>query len=177
MNLARRGVAILAFSMAVVVAQGQVSAQAFDGQRDASIRPDPHMTPGAVATSDPAVFCHASYSRSVRHTSGQVKRDIYRAYGLDRRRDRFEIDHLVPLWLGGSDTPENLWPQSFSTEPWNAEVKDRLEWHLVQLVCRGIVPPERAQRDIAVDWIAAYAKYCPTASDCPGYRTTYGGTW
>ena len=36
-------------------------------------------------------------------------------------------------------------------------------------------PPEQAQRDIATDWIAAYAKYCPASADCPGYRATHGG--
>ena len=67
------------------------------------IRPDPRLTPGAVATSDPGVFCHAGYSRSVRHTSGRVKRQVYRAYGIDRRSGSCETDHLVPLAIGGSD--------------------------------------------------------------------------
>lgn len=40
------------------------------GNREAPIRPDPRLTPGATATSDPTVFCQTSYSRSVRHTSG-----------------------------------------------------------------------------------------------------------
>lgn len=43
------------------------------------------------------------------------------------------------------------------------------------MVCRGQVAAEQAQRDIATDWIAAYAKYCPTAADCPGYGATHGG--
>ncbi len=55
------------------------------GQGDARIRPDPRLTPGAVTTSDPAVFCHAGYSRSVRHTSGRVKRDVDWAYGIGAR--------------------------------------------------------------------------------------------
>ncbi len=67
----------------------------------ARIRPDPRLTPGAVATSDPAVFCHPGYSRSVRHTSGRMKRDVYRAYGIDRRSGHYEMDHLVPLAIGG----------------------------------------------------------------------------
>lgn len=71
-----------------------------DAQAD-PIRPDPRLTPGAVATSDPGVFCHAGYSRSVRHTSGQVKRQVYRAYGIDRRGGSYEIDRLVPLAIGG----------------------------------------------------------------------------
>ena len=76
---------------------------------------------------------------------------------------------------GGSDEPANLWPQSFSTEPWNAGVKDRLEFRLVQLVCRGGLAAEQAQRDTAADWIAACAKYCPAPAGCPGYAATHGG--
>jgi len=145
-----------------------------ESQGDARIRPDPRLTPGAVITSDPAVFCHAGYSRTVRHTSGRVKHDVYRAYGIDRRSGHYEMDHLIPLALGRADVPANLWPEDFDTE-WNAETKDRLEWRLVQLVCHGSVAVEQAQHDIAADWIAAYGKYCPTPADCPGYRATHGG--
>lgn len=144
------------------------------GQDVARIRPDPRLTPGAVATSDPAVFCHAGYSRSVRHTSGRVKRDVYRAYGIDRRSGHYEMDHLIPLALGGGDVSENLWPEDRDNE-WGAEVKDRLEWRLVQLVCGRAVDAGQAQRDIATDWIAAYGRYCSSPADCPGYRATHGG--
>jgi len=27
---------------------------------------------------------------------------------------------------------------------------------------------------IALGWIAAYGKYCPTPSDCPAYSATHG---
>jgi len=37
------------------------------------IRPDLRLTPGAAATSDPAVFGQTGYSRSVRQTSGRVR--------------------------------------------------------------------------------------------------------
>ena len=132
------------------------------------IRPDLRLTLGAAVTSDPAVFCQTGYSRFVRQTSGRVKRDVYRAYDVDRRSGRFEIDHMVPLGLGGSDTPENLWPQSLGTAPWNAEVKDRLEWRLKRLVCGGATPARQAQQDIATDWIAAYGKVLPQRRRLPG---------
>ena len=51
----------------------------------------------------------------------------------------YEIDHLIPLCLGGSDDFSNLWPQPRrSIEPkWNAEVKDRLERFMCDMVCSG----------------------------------------
>ena len=134
------------------------------------IRPDPGLTPGAAATSDPAVFCHDGYSRSQRHTSGRLKAQVYREYGIAPRTRHYEIDHLIPLSLGGADVAANLWPQSRDTQPWNAEAKDRLEWRLLRLVCNGQVSAPEAQQAFADDWIAAYERYCPTESSCRAAR-------
>jgi hypothetical protein len=59
--------------------------------------------------------------------------------------------------------------------PWNAAVKDRLEWRLLHLVCGGQVPAMEAQQAIAADWIGAYQRYCPTEADCPSYAAAHGG--
>jgi hypothetical protein len=56
----------------------------------------------------------------------------------------------------------NLWPEPYSSSPWNAHVKDALEEHLHQMVCAGKLDLSTAQRDIATDWIAAYKKYFHT---------------
>jgi hypothetical protein len=68
-------------------------------------------------------------------------------------------DHLISLELGGSNDIQNLWPESYRTEPWNAHVKDRLEDRLNDLVCAGRLGLADAQRSIATDWIAAYRRY------------------
>jgi hypothetical protein len=130
------------------------------------IRPDPNLTPGAVVTRDPAVFCHDGYSRSHRHTSGYLKARVYREYGIAPGVHHYEIDHLIPLSLGGADVAANLWPESRDTQPWNAEVKDRLEWRLLHLVCGGQMSAAEAQQAFAEDWIAAYQRYCPTEAGC-----------
>src|SRR5882672_5431590 len=122
---------------------------------DLPIRPDATLTPGAVLTTDAATVCQPGYSKSVRHTSGKLKAAIYREYRLDKSESHFEVDHLISLELGGADVATNLWPQSYDTEPWNAHTKDRLEDRLHALVCAGRLPLERAQREIAADWIAA----------------------
>jgi hypothetical protein len=41
-------------------------------------------------------------------------------------------------------------------------VKDELEDRLRDMVCRGELDLEEAQRDISTDWIAAYKKYFQT---------------
>lgn len=74
--------------------------------------------------------CSPHYAKAARHTSGKLKAVIYREYGItkaQRKRGHYEIDHLVPLGLGGADVAPNLWRQSRDAEPWSAKRKDRLE--------------------------------------------------
>lgn len=74
-------------------------------------------------------------------------------------RRRFELDHLVPLSLGGANRASNLWPEPRDVRPWGAEAKDRLEDRLHVLVCRGRISLPDAQRAIRTDWIAAYRRF------------------
>jgi hypothetical protein len=101
----------------------------------------------------------SKYSRSVRHTSGRLKHLIYAEYGINRATGHYEIDHLIPLGVGGADTRENLWPESRDTQPWNAGVKDRLENYLHVEVCAGRLGVLDAQKAIAADWIVAYRRF------------------
>ena len=126
------------------------------------IIPDPKLTPGAVLTTDAVAICKSGYSRSVRHTSGALKDRVYVEYGIDRNAGHYEIDHLIPLGIGGADTRENLWPESRNTKPWNAGVKDRLENFLHDGICMGRIAVRDAQKAVASDWIAAYRKYLGT---------------
>jgi hypothetical protein len=73
----------------------------------------------------------------------------------------FEIDHLIPLGIGGADSDANLWPEPRrSIEPqWNAETKDRLEWKLRDLVCSSQLDVVEAQRMMAEDWVEAYGRF------------------
>ena len=123
------------------------------------ILPDPKLTPGAVLTTDEGTICQPGYSKSVRHTSGQLKHGIYVEYGINRNAGHYEIDHLIPLGIGGTDSPENLWPESRDTQPWTAGVKDRLENYLHVEVCAGHIAVQDAQKAIAADWVAAYRRY------------------
>ena len=126
---------------------------------DDPIKPDPQLTPGAVQTTDLTRICAPGYTQTVRHTPGKLKQLIYREYDINPRGGHYEIDHLIPLEVGGADVGENLWPESYDTKPWNAHVKDKLEDYLHTEVCAGRIPIQQAQREIAEDWIAAYSKY------------------
>lgn len=120
--------------------------------------PNPTLTPGAVLTEDVAKICAPGYARSVRHTAYALKRAIYAEYHVTPQAGHYEIDHLIPLELGGADVAANLWPESYDA-PGDAHAKDRLENFLHREVCSGRVPLRVAQRAIAQDWRAAYRKY------------------
>lgn len=126
----------------------------------APVRPDPVRTPGDVLTSDPRVICVPGYTKTVRNVPQALKEQVYRSYGILSREDgEYEIDHLIALELGGSNSVRNLWPESFKTQPLNAHVKDRIEDKLHALACAGTISFPEAQRAIATSWEAAYVKY------------------
>jgi len=76
--------------------------------------------------------------KKVRAVPQGIKQEVYREYGITSHgRGDYEIDHLIPLELGGSNSIKNLWPESYRTLAWSARVKDRLENKLHELVCSG----------------------------------------
>jgi hypothetical protein len=67
---------------------------------------------------------------------------------------RTELDHLVPLELGGSNDATNLW----SERPPTPNPKDKVEDALNAAVCQGRVSLAAAQHAIAADWLTAEEK-------------------
>jgi hypothetical protein len=121
--------------------------------------PDPGCTPGSVLSSDRARICTAGYAHSVRDVSYALKRRVYAAYGIRHHaRGAYEVDHLVPLELGGGNDFSNLWPEAADPRPGFHE-KDALENRLHDLVCAGQLGLATAQRAIARDWLAARRRY------------------
>jgi hypothetical protein len=122
--------------------------------------PDSKLTPGVA---DPAAtvkkICTSGYTAQVRDVTAAVKKQVFSEYGINPKSDHFEVDHLISLELGGSNDIKNLWPQSYTTSPYNAHIKDHLEDTLHSMVCKGKVDLVTAQKAIATDWIAAYKKY------------------
>lgn len=135
--------------------------------------PNRKLTPGAV---DPlatvAQVCQRGYTSGyrpglphvtanmVRHVTQATKTQVFAEYGLDPSQDMFEVDHLISLELGGSNDIKNLWPQSYTSMPYNAHIKDALEDRLHYLVCTTHeLTLKQAQQAIATDWVAAYKKY------------------
>lgn len=132
--------------------------------RDSALRfpfvPDLARTPGAALEVTAADICVPGYAKKVRNVPAAVKRQAYAQYGiLSHQPGDYEVDHLISLELGGSNSIRNLWPQSYRTQPWNARVKDVLENNLHRRVCAGTLDLATAQRVIASNWVSGYRKY------------------
>ncbi|GHO46702.1 hypothetical protein KSX_48650 [Ktedonospora formicarum] len=85
-----------------------------------------------------------------------LRSQIFTAYGIDQQSSsKFEIDHLISLDLGGSNSPANLWPQALNPKP-GAHEKDRVESFLHSQVCAGTLDLKQAQIKLATDWLAVY---------------------
>jgi hypothetical protein len=127
--------------------------------RDHGQLPDPRCTPGSI---DPDVtqadirstICKKGWTATVRPPESQTERfkyDVaYPHYGTPAE-ERTELDHLVPLELGGSNDATNLWPEY----PPSPNPKDKVEDALNHAVCDGRVSLARAQAAIASDWMTA----------------------
>jgi hypothetical protein len=141
--------------------------------------PDPHCTPGGI---DPAVtqanihstICTSGYTSTIRPPEAQTESfkfyEAYPAYGI-ASGTATELDHLVPLELGGNNSAANLWPEV----PPSPNPKDSVENALNAAVCAGRVGLASAQQAIAQDWQTAEARLglsAPAQAPAPAPATT-----
>jgi len=118
--------------------------------------PDPACTPGAPSRATVSQVCVPGYTARVRNVPTTLKASIYRAYGItSHAAGSYEIDHLIPLELGGSNARANLWPER---APGYGR-KDTLENTYHAAVCNGTLSFPVAQRRMARNWL----RYAPRA--------------
>ena len=125
------------------------------------VLPDPRLTPGEVFTGVTAEqVCATGYAGSVRNVLREQYLQVYAEYGLSypQRPGAYELDHLIPLELGGDNTDLNLWPEPAAPAP-GFHQKDELENLLHDRVCSGQLALADAQRGIASDWLGLYRQY------------------
>jgi|SRR6516165_9454075 hypothetical protein len=124
-------------------------AQALLAEQPTPILPDPKLTPGDTFDVTAEDVCVPGYAKKVRAVPAWLKRQAYAEYGITQyKTGDYEVDHLIPLSLGGLTPFVTLWPQSTKTSPWNSYVKDALPEEAPQArVRRPIGSHDRPTRD------------------------------
>lgn len=153
------------------------------GLNDGYPVPDPRCTPGGI---NPSVSLDVLRdprwrTRSVRNceNSEAQKHIAYRWYDVQKPRINSnqnqvcELDHLVPLELGGADGLGNIWPQcgpdAVTLNERYFKQKDHVENYLAEEVKSGRMALGSAQRGIASDWtqyLPAATRWCQDAGRC-----------
>lgn len=93
----------------------------------------------------------------MRNVPESVKEKVYAEYGIrTRTRGQYEVDHLVPLEGGGSNSIANLFPQPARPAGGGPgfHEKDQLENRMHDRVCAGSLDLRSAQRQVAKNWVA-----------------------
>jgi hypothetical protein len=131
--------------------------------------PDPTLTPGVARTDiSQDQICATKWGTDERHVTDTMKGKVFANYGYTGNYDprcvpsgnrHCEIDHLISRELGGADDVANLWPQAYGSQPWNADLKDKLENRLHKEMCAGNVTLQEAQDMLVKDWRVAYKRY------------------
>lgn len=125
--------------------------------------PDGGISPGAIRTSDEKQICGKKFRTApYRKTTDSTKKKVYAEYGVEPNKGickgGCEVDHRVPLELGGEDAIENLWPQPSEPAP-GFHQKDILENYLKHAVCiEKTMTLAQAQKALLGDWFEAYEK-------------------
>jgi hypothetical protein len=129
-----------------------------------------------------STICVTGYTTTVRPPDAQTEAfkfgSAYPAYGI-ASGIQSELDHLVPLELGGDNDAANLWPEVGPVP----NAKDSVESALHHAVCAGQVSLASAQAAIAQDWetaesrlgLAAAAPVPPAPAPAPAPAPPSGG--
>jgi hypothetical protein len=145
--------------------------------------PDPRCTPGGVnpTVSIDVLRDRQWRTRSVRNcaSSEAQKHAEYLWYDIEKPRinsnqDQVcELDHLVPLELGGADGLGNIWPEcgpdAVTLNERYFKQKDHVENYLAEEVKAGRMPLREAQRGIAANWAQYRAdaeRWCAARGRC-----------
>lgn len=113
------------------------------------------FTPGVLCSQSDRDFSEIVYpekiSRCQRNIGDEEKTAVAANYGNIPRSEwnNYEFDHLFPVCAGGSNSPENLWPQPLT----EAKKKDILEVDICLAMKAGTLKQSEAVKKIQ-DWFS-----------------------
>ena len=116
-------------------------------------------TPGEICTTKDPDYSTMRYSGKVaycnRNVTNQEKIQIGASYGIKPADfSKYEFDHLIPLSIGGNNTPKNIWPQPLG----EAHEKDKAEFAAYKAISSGGVSQMEAIKQVLI-WRASSSNY------------------
>jgi Protein of unknown function (DUF3761) len=123
--------------------------------------PDRQCSPGGYyGLLTRKVICSSSFhTRAIRNVPQSEKFAVEREYGMAAGYygRTIEIDHIIPLELGGSNVIANLFPEPGSGKA-NYRYKDAAENRAKAWVCEGRLTLAAARRGFASNWETLYRR-------------------
>jgi len=121
--------------------------------------PDRRCSPGGYYSHlTKVVICSSGFHTGpIRNVPQSEKFAVEREYGMAAGYYGYtiEIDHIVPLELGGSNSIANLFPEPGRGSA-NYHLKDAAENRAKEWVCEGRLSLTAARRGFAADWKTLY---------------------
>ena len=117
-----------------------------------------YKTPGATAKVKMERLCAADFATSQKPVANWQRNEALERYGVRPEQFSGELDHLVPVALGGSNDPDNLWPFR-GTGAFTFSAKQALGIKLHDMVCSGKMSLKDAQDAFRKDWTKAYQQH------------------
>lgn len=145
-------------AICILLAVGTVNAQ----ESPYHHMPDRKLTPGVIASTDVSLICEKDYPARSRKVSSSLRNKIYLMHGVVKSECRGDckIDHLVPLAVGGSNDPQNLWPHEYGAS-YSVYEKTRLEVLMRKKLCNEGMPIQMVQACFLWDWTQCYESNYP----------------
>ena len=120
--------------------------------------PNSFQTPGAKSKANEAQVCAADFEASVKPMAKWQHDQALERYGKRPEDFTGELDHLIPLSLGGTNELDNIWPLP-PNKDMGPEQKKELDAKLHSMVCDKSITLKAAQEAIKKDWVKAYQQY------------------
>ena len=133
-----RGLVVLLISISASVAWAT-------GDDEVPLKPNPELTSGDYCTPQDKDFIGYRYEEKIpfcqRNVSRELKAQIYEDYDVDPNcRFNYTVDHFIPLSMGGSNQPENLWPEHKEIKA----TRQNLEQDVYTRLARGEISQKQA---------------------------------
>jgi len=124
--------------------------------------PDSKKTPGDYNTqfNKDKLCSHEVHTGDFRDVSQSKAKAVYASYGINYADHKnYELDHFIPLSLGGSNKTTNLWPEPHHPKHGHGSLdKDKAEWNLLLRVCHNEITLKDAQKIITTGWVQYFEK-------------------